>query len=108
MAIDTTNEKLALMEEELWEPALPISPSTFGQDDQQQLLWGFPGVLWQAGQVIGAFILDLNSRIKDYLVTTYSVDGATADATTLVRRYLNTAGGDATKAFQTLIDDATP
>jgi len=49
MAIDTTNEKLAIMElEDVFEPGLPISPGTLGQDDQQQLLWGFPGVLWAA------------------------------------------------------------
>jgi hypothetical protein len=49
MAIDTDNEKLAVIElEDIWEPGLPLSPSTLGQDDQQQLLLGFPGVLWQA------------------------------------------------------------
>ena len=49
MAIDTTNEKLAIMEcGQVWEPGLPLSPGTLGQDDRQQLLWGFPGVLWQA------------------------------------------------------------
>ena len=50
MAIDTTNKKLAVMEwEDYAEPALPLSPSTLGQDDQQQLLWGYPGVLWESG-----------------------------------------------------------
>jgi hypothetical protein len=49
MAIDTINEKLAVMElEDIIEPGLPLSPSALGQDDRQQLLWGFPGVLWQA------------------------------------------------------------
>ena len=38
--------------ENYMEPALPISPGTFGQDDQQQLLWGYPGVLW-ATPVVG-------------------------------------------------------
>ena len=47
MAIDTTNEKLALMEWcNVWEPGLPISPGAFGQDDKQQLLWGYPGITW--------------------------------------------------------------
>lgn len=47
MAIDTNTEKLAIMEwDELYEPGLPLSPGTLGQDDKQQLLWGFPGVLW--------------------------------------------------------------
>ena len=49
MAIDTINEKLALMEETIpWEPGLPMSPGTIGQDDQQQLIWGYPGILWGA------------------------------------------------------------
>lgn len=49
MAIDTINEKLAIMEfGQVWEPGLPRSPGTLGADDRQQLLYGFPGVLWAA------------------------------------------------------------
>lgn len=49
MAISTTNEKLAVIEwDNFSEPGLPLSPGAFGQDDKQQLLWGFPGVLWAA------------------------------------------------------------
>lgn len=48
MVIDTDNEKLALMDLDTpWEPGLPLSPGTFGQDDKQQLLWGYPGILWE-------------------------------------------------------------
>jgi hypothetical protein len=47
MAIDTVNEKLALMEwDQTFEPGLPLSPGAFGQGDKQQLLWDYPGVLW--------------------------------------------------------------
>ena len=47
MAISTINQKLAVMEwEDYVEPALPLSPGTFGQDDQQHLLWSYPGVLF--------------------------------------------------------------
>ena len=43
----TINGKLAIMELDLdWEPGLPISPGAFDQADQQQLLWGFPEILW--------------------------------------------------------------
>jgi hypothetical protein len=53
MAITTINQKLAVMEwEDYAEPALPLSPGALGQDDQQQLLWGYPGVLW-AEPVVG-------------------------------------------------------
>jgi hypothetical protein len=49
MAIDTDTEKLAVMEwGQVWEPGLPLAPGTLEQADQQQLLWGYPGVLWQA------------------------------------------------------------
>lgn len=57
MAIDTTNKKLAVMEwDNVWEPALPVSPGGLGQDDKQQLLWGYPGILWSsiAGFVFSA------------------------------------------------------
>lgn len=56
MAISTINQKLAVMEMDvIFEPSLPMSPGTLGQDDQQQLLWGYPGVLWGAS-VISDFI----------------------------------------------------
>lgn len=49
MAITTTNEKLAVMSfHNPLMPNLPMSPGTLGQDDQQQLLWGYPGVSWVA------------------------------------------------------------
>jgi len=45
----TDTDKLAVMEWGLvWEPGLPLLPGTIDQADQQQLLWGFPGVLWAA------------------------------------------------------------
>lgn len=31
---------------QVYEPGLPMSPGTLGQDDKQQLLWGYPGILW--------------------------------------------------------------
>lgn len=47
MAISTNTEKLAVINfcNTLF-PPLPLSPGALGQDDQQQLLWGYPGVLW--------------------------------------------------------------
>lgn len=53
MPIDTPNKKLAIMElEEYTQPGLPRSPGALGQDDRQQLLWGYPGILWQGPTVI--------------------------------------------------------
>lgn len=48
MAIDTDNGQLAVLSlGVLFMPNLPISPGALGQDDQQQLLWGFPEILWE-------------------------------------------------------------
>ena len=54
MAIDTNDEKLALMEwDQVWEPGLPLDEASgFDQGDRQQLLWGYPGVLWLAAATI--------------------------------------------------------
>ena len=47
MAVDTTNEKLALMSwTQPWQWPMPISADGLDQADNQQLLWGYPGVLW--------------------------------------------------------------
>lgn len=47
MPITTDNGKFAVMEwDQDYEPGLPLSPGAFGQDDQQQLLWGIPEILW--------------------------------------------------------------
>ena len=48
MAIDTHNERLALIEYgDVFQPGIPVSSDGIGQDDKQQLLWGYPGILWE-------------------------------------------------------------
>jgi hypothetical protein len=61
----TTNEKLAVMEWEVYEePALPLGPSTpFSTADQQQLLWGYPGVAW-APPVVPPALLAVAARYR--------------------------------------------
>lgn len=56
MPIDTDNGKLALLRlSQPWLPPMPFGdegdPDSFGQDDRQQLLWGFPEVLWGEGEL---------------------------------------------------------
>ena len=47
MAIITVNDKLALIEYgDVFQPGIPISADGLDQADNQQLLWGYPGVLW--------------------------------------------------------------
>jgi hypothetical protein len=105
MAIDTNNKKLAVMEfGDIWEPGLPISPSTLGQDDQQQLLWGYPGILWSAAAAL-AFVLDLNTRLAVYLRDFYSQP--TGEVTTLSRKYLNEeVSGDMNVRFRQMVTNA--
>ena len=53
MAIDTINEKLALIEYgDVFQPGIPISADGLGQADNQQLLWEYPGILWSAPVVL--------------------------------------------------------
>lgn len=41
------NNKLALIDMgDVWMEGLPVSSDGLGQGDKQQLLWGYPGVLW--------------------------------------------------------------
>jgi hypothetical protein len=55
MAMLTDDHKLAAMEWcSIWEPALPLAPHTpFSDPDKQQLLWGYPGVLWDGARPEG-------------------------------------------------------
>ncbi len=64
MAITTVNDKLAVMSfHNTVMPNLPISPGTLGQDDQQQLLWGYPGTLWGAAAAVADFVQYIGIQI---------------------------------------------
>ena len=92
----------------VFEPGLPLLPGVLGQDDQQQLLNDYPGVLWTS-PAQAAFILDLNTRIFVYLVGLYGLDPATADLTSMMMRHLDAqTSGDYDQRLQQLIDEATP
>lgn len=52
MAIDTINEKFALITQyQPWTCAMPISADGLGQDDKQHLIWDYPGLLWTAAVI---------------------------------------------------------
>lgn len=109
MAIDTTNKKFAMLHwGRIWEASLPLSPSTLGNDDKQQLLWGYPGVLWgAAASIVGNAILDLNTRLSVFLNTHYGYSPH-KDANALAMRYLrDELTGDYANRFKQLVDDAT-
>lgn len=58
MAIDTTNEKLALVTiYQPWNTPLPISADGLGQADKQHLIWDYPGLLWGVAAVAGVPII---------------------------------------------------
>jgi hypothetical protein len=47
MAVTTHNEKLALIHyQQVFQPTPPKSSDGIGQDDKQQLIWGYPGINW--------------------------------------------------------------
>lgn len=67
MSLTTDNGKLAVMEwDNVYEPALPLSPGSFGQDDQQQLIWGIPEVLWASTGGGGLFDLVGSGGLAGY------------------------------------------
>ena len=75
MAIDTNTKKLALLEWDLvFEPGLPLSPGTIGADDQQQLLWGYPGILWEAGAPVTGTIITTLARTRCLATGTVDAD----------------------------------
>lgn len=105
MAITTDNGKFAVLNlSQVWLSNLLVSPGTLGQDDQQQLLWGFPEILWHAGSSFSA-IQDVNTRVRAFLANHYSVP-ETSDLTTLVVRYLVEQTGDYTARFLKMIQDS--
>jgi len=71
MAIDTINEKLALIEyDEVYQPGIPISNDGIDQADKQQLLWGYPGILWQViGLAVGIVTMTITSSKPGILFT---------------------------------------
>lgn len=73
MAVTTTNEKLSLMEDVPWEPGLPISPSTFGTDDNLQLIWEYPFAAVFAIIAVGDGSVGSHGRRKG--ITPYGIGG---------------------------------
>ena len=79
MAIDSNNKKLALMEWDLpWEPGIPLSPGTLDQTDKQQLLWGYPGILWT--EIVNVFsgLVCASISIFASVIGTLSTDSSVA------------------------------
>lgn len=106
MAITTDTGQLAIIElEDVWEPGLPFLPGVLDAADAQQLLWGFPEILWTAAAVM-AFILDLNTRLFVYLRTVPYPAGN--DLTTMMTQNLAGRTGDMNARFHALVNDATP
>lgn len=71
MAIDTVNRKLSVLNLGLvWHSSTPISPGAIGQDDQQQLLWGYPGILWGEEIVVeGDVVITENAYFAMTVIT---------------------------------------
>jgi len=53
MAIDTINEKFALITQyQPWNTPIPISADGLDQADNQHLIWDYPGLLWVTGIIV--------------------------------------------------------
>ena len=63
---------------------MPTSPSTLGQDDDQQLLWGYPGILWSTGVPQPAFLEDLTTVFVPYVADLHDANLNQRDSDTLV------------------------
>ena len=67
MSISTNNEKLAIMElDNVWEPGLPFGGTAVDQAWQQQILHGYPGVLWEAAVVVARAARRTIFRMTNY------------------------------------------
>lgn len=83
----------------------PLPDGTLGQGDRQHMAALYSGILATAGSAL-AFILDLNTRLRQLFDATYSRAGI--DNTTGYVTYTNALTGDANNRLARAIDDATP
>ena len=84
-------------------PQLPNG--SMGAGDRQHSAGMYSGILASAAVAL-AFILDLNTRLRQLFDTTYSLSGS--DLTTGFARYQAGLTGDANNRLAQIIDDATP
>lgn len=53
MAVDTNNEKLALITyHQPWNTPIPISADGLDQADNQHLIWEYPGILFETAVAV--------------------------------------------------------
>lgn len=83
-----------------------VSTDTIDQADKQQLLLGYPGILWNVAAAL-TFVFDLNTRLRVFLADYYST-AEDEDLQTLVVSYLEELSDeDWNNRMLQLIDDAT-
>ena len=80
MVIDTNDKKLAVMQWNIpFAPAVVLSEtSPFSQGDKQQLLWGYPGILWgELMQGFGVLVdsITLTPAVTAFVATDKAVQG---------------------------------
>lgn len=85
--------------------APPLPDSTLAQGDRQHMARTYSGILAGAASAL-AFILDLNTRLRQFFDATYSRSGM--DNSTGYATYQAGLTGDANNRLARIIDDATP
>lgn len=104
--LDTRSKRASSVNVLLSFIAAPVLPDgTLGQGDRQHAASLYSGILAAAGSAL-AFILDLNTRLRQLFDATYSRTGI--DNTTGYSTYAAGLTGDANNRLARIIDDATP
>lgn len=83
----------------------PLPDGTLGAGDRQHQAATYSGILAAAASAL-AFILDLNTRLRQLFDATYSRTGM--DNSTGYTTYAASLTGDANNRLIRIIDDATP
>jgi hypothetical protein len=108
LAIDTRQKRMSAISPTMpWRGVLVYAGDVgVTQGNRQASAFTYSGIL-AAGGVALAFVLDLNTRLRQYLANLYSYPYETADLTSLMERNLSSRTGDMSIRFRDLIDDAT-
>lgn len=107
MAVDTAQKRFSAMNTfSPWRGTAVVPSGTISGAVRQAIAFLYSGILAQAGVAI-AYVQDLNTRLRVYLLAYYGLTGS-KDLTTLADRYMDAmTTGDRTQRFRRLMQDAT-
>ena len=76
MAVDSRDKRMSLIGLAAPVPAvLPNPDGAFSQGDRQQLLWGYPGILWaELVDLSGQIVCELTAQVDDLFLISAQMD----------------------------------